>query len=173
MITPPSRQRKFLSRLHSVEKAATFAAFVVLIGAIFLDVVYREITGVGLHWARQVGVYANIVVVMLGLGLASAGGTHLRPRFADRWLPHRWEPVLVRVQEALMALFSLGFGLLALQITQQAWHLQERSILIGVVVWPIMAVMPIAFFVATVRHSLYAWSPQLRPEDLPGQEQGP
>ncbi|MDJ0653895.1 MAG: TRAP transporter small permease [Xanthomonadales bacterium] len=165
MITVPSRQRKFLQRLHSVEKAATFLAFLVLIGALFLDVVYREFTGVGLHWARQVGVYANIVVVMLGLGLASAGGAHLRPRFADHWLPKNWEPVLQRLQEGLMALFCLGFGLLALQITLQAWQLQERSILIGVVVWPIMAVMPLAFFIATVRHGLYAWTPELRPDD--------
>ena len=70
---------RFLGWLGSAERAVTGVAFLVLIVAVFIDVLNREFTGTGLHWARQAGVYANVFVVMFGLGLASAGGAHLRP----------------------------------------------------------------------------------------------
>ena len=78
-----------LKRLVKAEKWISFVAFTLLITVIFADVVSRELTGSGMHWARQVGVYANIFIVMAGFGLASASGQHLRPRFADGWLPAR------------------------------------------------------------------------------------
>ena len=102
--------KQFLQTLGRVERTTTTAAFALLIATIFLDVFSRELTGVGLHWARQAGVYANIIVVMFGLGLASAGGNHLRPRFADNWLPTRWNPVIVRLQDGLMSAFCLFAG---------------------------------------------------------------
>ena len=80
----------FLNRLAVFERWITGSAFVLLIVIVFADVAVRELTGAGLHWARQAGVYANIFVVMLGFGLASASGSHLRPRFADHWLPASW-----------------------------------------------------------------------------------
>lgn len=85
------RARTLLEWLHRAEQLITFAAFLVMIVVVFADVVSREVTGTGLHWARQAGVYANIFVVMFGIGIASAEGAHLRPRFADNWLPAQWK----------------------------------------------------------------------------------
>ncbi len=105
----------FLQPLGRMERVITTTAFALLIATIFLDVFSREITGVGLHWARQAGVYANIIVVMFGLGLASAGGNHLRPRFADNWMPARWNPIIIRLQDGLMSMFCLVAGSAVLQ----------------------------------------------------------
>lgn len=159
--TPP----RWLAALGQFERVATFIAFTVMVAAIFADVLWREFSGVGLHWARQVGVYANIIVVMLGLGLASAEGAHLRPRFADGWLPAAWDGALQRLSEGLMAAFCALFGMMGSQMVWQAFALQERSILIGVVVWPVMAVIPLAFLIATVRHGAFALNPSWRPQD--------
>lgn len=152
-----------LKRLFKAEKWISFVAFAFLITVIFADVVSRELTGSGMHWARQVGVYANIFIVMAGFGLASASGQHLRPRFADGWLPARWNAVLGGLQEAVMALFCLVFAVVAFQVVTDTYIMQERSVVLRVVVWPFQAVIPAAFALAAVRHSIYALHPKLRP----------
>jgi TRAP-type C4-dicarboxylate transport system permease small subunit len=105
---------------------------------------------------------------MIGFGMASSGGTHLRPRFADHWLPADWEPVLVRLQEAMMALFCLGFAVVAFQVLAQTYAIHERSVVLQVAVWPFQAVIPVVFVIAAVRHGLYAAQPQLRPVERGG-----
>ena len=157
--------KQFLQTLGRVERTTTTAAFALLIATIFLDVFSRELTGVGLHWARQAGVYANIVVVMFGLGLASAGGNHLRPRFADNWLPARWNPVIIRLQDGLMSAFCLFAGGAGALLTWESVQLGERSTLLPVLVWPIMLVIPLAFFLVGIRHAIYACCPALSPRD--------
>ncbi|MEM9529843.1 MAG: TRAP transporter small permease [Pseudomonadota bacterium] len=155
-----------LHRLDQAERIVTAVAFGVMVLAIFADVLAREFTGVGLHWARQAGVYANVIVVMLGLGLASSSGSHLRPRFADSWLPASWEPALVRIAESLTALFFLAFAAFGFRITASAFVLEERSVLIGVLVWPIMAAIPLAFAIAALRHAAFAFNPTWRPPEV-------
>ena len=145
------------------ERIVSFAAFLCMIAVVFADVVSRELTGSGLHWAGQLGVYANIVVVMLGIGLASAQGSHLRPRFADHWLPARWNPVLDRIADGLMAVFCGGFALLSGLVVAETAVLGERSGVLGTLVWPVQLVFPLAFGLATLRHALYALWPELSP----------
>ena len=154
-----------LKLLNKVEQWIGFVAFVVLISVIFADVANRELTGSGMHWARQVGVYANIFIVMAGFGLASAAGDHLRPRFADGWLPASWNMALIRLQEGVMAMFCLAFATVAFQVVAETYSMQERSVVLRVVVWPFQAVVPTAFTVASIRHAIYALRPQLRPSD--------
>lgn len=156
--------QRFLAGISWFEGGVTFLAFIVMVVVVFGDVMVREITGSGLLWARQVGVYGNIFVVMMGFGLASANGTHLRPRFADNWLPKSWDGALSRVQEALMALFCLCFAVLAFQVVTETYELNERAVVMRFVIWPIQAVIPLAFTIATLRHSLFAIWPELRPQ---------
>ena len=157
--------KQFLQALGRVERVITTSAFALLIATIFLDVFSREITGVGIHWARQAGVYANIVVVMFGLGLASAGGNHLRPRFADNWLPARWNPIIDRFQDGLMCVFCLFVSVVGAQLTWESIQLGERSTLLPILIWPVLTVIPLAFFLVGVRHAIYVSCPALRPRD--------
>ncbi len=152
-----------LKRVEQVERAVTFTCFLVLIAVVFADVVSRQIGGTGLHWARQVGVYANLMVILFGIGLASAAGTHLRPRFADHWLPARWSGVLARMQDGVMALFCLVFAVVAAGVVYEGFVLGERSAVLGIVIWPLQFVLPLVFAVATFRHGTYAMYPALRP----------
>ncbi len=156
---------RFLQTLGRVERVITTAAFALLIAAIFLDVFSREITGVGLHWARQAGVYANIIVVMFGLGLASAGGNHLRPRFADNWLPASWNPVVIRLQDGLMSVFCLFAGAAGAQLTWESIQLGERSTLLPILIWPVLLAIPLAFILVGIRHAVYAANPASAPRD--------
>jgi TRAP-type C4-dicarboxylate transport system permease small subunit len=159
-----SRQAaRLLSILQRAEQVLAIVAFLVLVGVVFADVVSRELTGAGLYWASQAGVWANVIVVMAGFGLASSAGANLRPRFTDNWLPHSWEPVLLTLQYAVMALFCLAIGVLAALVVQDSWRLGEVSIDLFLPVWPIQLFMPLAFVVAALRNGLYAALPELRP----------
>lgn len=161
------RTRHLLDSLARFERLVSVLAFVLLVAVVFLDVASREITGTGVHWALQIGVYANLVVVMLGLGIASADGAHLRPRFADRWLPAHWEPVLVHAQEALTGLFFLGFALVGAVVVNETRELAERAPVLGNAVWPLQAIIPLVFALAALRHLAYAFWPDLRPRPTP------
>lgn len=157
--------RGWLQACGRVERAVTFGAFLIMVAVVFADVAARELSGTGLHWARQAGVYANLVVVMLGIGLASADGAHLRPRFADGWLPAAWDPWLNRVSEWLMALFCLAFAVVAGGVVIDSYAMGERSTVLRVVVWPVQTVIPLAFGLAALRHAVFGCYPALRPAD--------
>ncbi len=154
-----------LRGLQKFEKWLAVAAFALLVVVIFADVVSRELTGAGLYWASQVGVWANVIVVMAGFGLASAEGVHLRPRFTDQWLPHSWAAGLVTAQHACMAVFCALIGALATRVVLGSWELGEVSIDLFAPVWPVQLFLPLAFFAAALRHGLYAVFPALRPDD--------
>ncbi len=157
--------QRVLAALLQVERAVACTAFVALVVVIFADVAIRTVWGSGLFWAGEVGVYANIVVVMFGIGLASAANAHLRPRFADHWLPRSWEPFLAHIGELLMALFCLAFAIVAFDLVRETFEFDMRSKVLRIVVWPIQGVIPLVFGLATLRHGLWALWPDLRPEE--------
>ena len=164
MSSTQRRVRSVLARLSQIERIVCFIAFALLSSVVFIDVMLREVLGNGLPWSRQVGVYANIVVAMIGIGIASESGGHLRPRFADHWLPAQWEPGLVRVQEGVMALFCLLIASLATQLVIESFGMHEISTVLRTPIWPFQALIPLAFFIGAVRHIAYACYPQIRPE---------
>lgn len=159
----PVLVHRLLSRLGSFERGLAVIAFLVLVTVVFLDVVSREIRGTGLPWALQLGLYGNWVMVLMGLGVASADGAHLRPRFADRWLPATWEPGLIRLQELVTALCCAGFLGLAVPVVLETRELAERGPVLGNLLWPLQAVLPLVFGLGALRHGLYALWPGLRP----------
>lgn len=155
--------KTFLAMLHRAERAIVILAFCGMVSVVFADVLARELTGVGLPWARQVGVYFNIFVVLFGIGLASASASHLRPRFADGWLPARWEPQVGFLTEAVFAMFCLCFAIVSLGVVIESVQLDERSEIIRMPIWPVQAMIPMVFLIAAIRHAIYASVPSLRP----------
>ncbi len=160
-----ARAARLLTVIAAVEKLLCVSAFVVLVVVLFADVVSRELTAAGLHWAPQIGVWANVFVVMAGFGLASAAGAHLRPRFMDGWLPAAWEPALAGLQHLLMALFCVAIGAVALAVVAGSFRLGEVEIALFLPVWPVQAMLPLAFFTGALRHAVYALYPALRPTE--------
>lgn len=156
--------QRSLAGLYQLERAIACGAFGVLVVVIFGDVLIRTIWGSGLYWARQIGVYSNVIVVMFGIGLASASNSHLRPRFADNWLPKSWAPFLAHFGEVLMALFCLTFTVVAFDLVRETFQLDVRSVVLRIIVWPIQGVIPLVFALATLRHGMFALWPDLRPE---------
>ena len=155
--------RRFLAGLRLAERTLCVLAFAVLVTIVFADVVSRELTNAGLYWASQSGVWANVMIVAVGFGLASADGTHLRPRFADSWLPARWSGVVVTLQHSLMSAFCVAAALLAYRVVFESQQLGEVSLDLFVPIWPVQLLLPVALTAAAVRHGLYARFAALRP----------
>jgi len=156
---------RLLAAIRAGEVALTTAAFVVLVVVIFSDVLWRWTTGSGIFWAREVGVFANIVLTIIGIGIASSDGTHLRPRFFDGAFPARWDGGLTRIQELLTA---TGFALLAwvaVGVVQETMALEDRSIVLRWLVWPVQLVLPVAFALGALRHCIFGLVPTLRPAE--------
>ncbi|MCU0758373.1 MAG: TRAP transporter small permease [Steroidobacteraceae bacterium] len=160
---PPAGLVRLLAALRAGEVALTTAAFVILVLVIFADVAWRWISGSGIIWAREVGVFANIVLTIVGIGVASADGTHLRPRFFDRVFPSRWDGVLTRIQEGLTALGFAVLAWIAILVVRETVELQDRSIVLRWLTWPVQLSLPLAFLLGTLRHAIFAAFPVLRP----------
>ena len=155
--------RKLLQLISVFERSACIAALAFMSVLIFIDVLLRTFLGTGLHWIGQTAVYANMVVALLGIGLASASAAHLRPRFADNWLPLSWQPLLISIGEAITACACLGFVYLSVHLVFETYQLQEISTVLRTLIWPVQLLLPLAFFLAAVRHACYALNPDLRP----------
>jgi TRAP-type C4-dicarboxylate transport system permease small subunit len=159
----PVFARRLLAVLAQVERVLCVSAFLLLVAVLFADVLSRELTAAGLYWAPQIGVWANVFVVMAGFGLASTAGAHLRPRFADDWLPQAWGRALEFLQHFVMALFCLAIAGVALSVVVGSWRLGEVELNLFLPVWPVQAILPAAFLAGALRHFIYAFCAELRP----------
>jgi len=157
--------KRVLVLIGRVERWLCIIAFAVLVAVLFADVLSRELTAAGLHWASQIGVWANVAVVMAGFGLASASGAHLRPRFLDAIFPDSWDSGLRRLQHIFMAVFCAAIGFVSFVVVFESYRLGVVEITLFMPVWPVQALLPLAFFVATVRHLIYAVFARLQPAE--------
>ena len=156
-----------LNGLRRTEQCICALAFATLVTVLFTDVLAREITGSGLHWATEAGLFANVLLVMAGFGLAGAGDTHLRPRFADGWLPSAWQPLLQQVGYLLTAVFCGVLCASTFSMVLTTAGLEDRSVQLGWPLWAVQAILPLAFGSATVRYICFGIWPALVPLRLP------
>lgn len=154
-----------LKQMRAAELAACFVAFSAMAIILMVDVAMREILGAGWFGASQRAVFAMVIVVFFALGLATADGVHLRPRFADGLIPKRWEPLLLRVADVITASFYLFVAVLAFYVVRDTYELDEHTSTLRWVVWPFQFVMVVAFGMSGLRHIIYLIFPPLRPSD--------
>jgi TRAP-type C4-dicarboxylate transport system permease small subunit len=154
-----------LQKLMALETAILLTAFAILVTVTFTDVALRTFTGSGLLWSRDVGIYANIWLSMLGIGIASSQGSHLRPRFMDSWARSSWAAWLPRVQELLTAAGFLVLAVIAARVVADTRELGDSNSVLRWPIWICQLCMPIALGFAAFKHSLFALYPALRPQE--------
>jgi TRAP-type C4-dicarboxylate transport system permease small subunit len=157
------KARNFVEQIYKFERAIAILAFSVMTLVIIADVIIRKVAGVGIAGATRIAVYAMIVTALISFGLASHNGRHLRPKFTDRLLPESWNLQITSIQESVHVLFCLVFAVVSLSVVYDTYLLEETSRMLRIVIWPMQSVIPLAFFVGFVRHSLYALYPEIRP----------
>lgn len=153
----------FLDRLRTFEQFLCFSAFMVMAGALIYDVLKRQITGSGAFGAPQVGVIGMIVVSYIGIGLASASGSHYRPRFADKVFPARFEPLLERIGEFGFALFCAVLAGVAAKVSLESCDLNDVSPVLRNPIWPVQMTIALGFGLVALRHFMYGIFPAIKP----------
>lgn len=156
-----------------LEQAGTTLAFFVMVAVLALDIFGRELMGSGKIWATPIAVYSNVLIAFVGMGVASSAGSHLRPRFFDALAPKALDATFERFTDAGFALFCVGAAYLSWRITRESVQLEETDPVLQWQIWPFQMVLIAAFVLATLRHSIYAAWPALRPAHSGGESAPP
>lgn len=154
--------RTFLHYLRIFEQTLCFIAFLVMAGALMGDVLKREITGSGWFGAPQVGVVGMIIVAYMGIALASANGSHFRPKFADVVL-RRWDNLANRIGDFGFAIFCGFMAWVAFDVAAESYDLQDVTSVLRWPIWPLQGVIVLGFGLVAIRHILYGVFSELRP----------
>ncbi len=157
--------QSFLKKLRMGEQFVAFLSFSVMALALIFDVLMREASGAGFFGSAQVGVFGMVVASFIGIGLATADGAHLRPRFADNLFPSEWGGVISRVGDVLTAAFYFFVAVVAVAVVRDSFELGDVTSTLRVVIWPFQTAIVIAFFIGGVRHVLYVFFPELKPHE--------
>ena len=165
--------RWLLSALTRFEQVGTTLAFVVMVGVLGWDILGRELLGSGKIWATPIAVYANVFVAFIGIGVASAGGAHLRPKFFDKAVPAAWNGFFERLTDAGFALFCAGAAWLCLRMLNDSVKLEETDPVLQWQIWPLQTILVAAFGIAVLRHGIYTLWPALRPLPSAGENAPP
>jgi TRAP-type C4-dicarboxylate transport system permease small subunit len=155
----------FLRRLQAAEQAVAVAAILACAGALIADLLGREVFGQGLFGAQRAAVHLSFVAGMLGFVLATGKGAHLRVKATDALLPRQWAPGIERLGSLVSAAILGALAWYATRFAHQTLTVGERSVTLGIPIWPLQAVMVYAFVSAGLRHLAYAWAPNLRPAE--------
>lgn len=152
-----------LRGLWYLEATVCVLAFAIAVLVLMADVVGRELWGHGLFGAQRIAVWATAVTGLVGFGLITAESGHLRPRFADGWLPQRAEPVVGRVADIISACICVFLGIYAIEFVRSSHALGERGVGIEILLWPLQLILPWMFLSSAFRYICFAAKPALKP----------
>jgi len=155
--------RSVLKGLWYLEATICALAFAAAVIALMADVVGREVFGHGVFGAQRVAVWATAVAGLVGFALVTAESGHLRPRFADGWLPRAAEPVIERVADLVSATICVFLGSHAIDFVRSSYELGDRGVGITILVWPLQIILPWMFLSSAFRYLCFAAWPDLRP----------
>jgi TRAP-type C4-dicarboxylate transport system permease small subunit len=163
-IAMQDKVKTFLNGLRIFEQSLCFVAFLGMAGCLIYDVLKREITGSGAFGAPQIGVIGMIVVSYIGVGLASAAGSHYRPQFADKFFDEKYNRLLNRIGEFGFAIFCGFMSFVAAKVTIESFGLNDVSPVLRWPIWPVQSTIAIGFGFVALRHFLYGVYIDLKPE---------
>jgi C4-dicarboxylate transporter, DctQ subunit len=155
--------RQFLKWMWRLEATICVVTFSVTAVALIADVLGREFFGDGIFGAQRVAVWSTAIAGLVGFALVTAERGHLRPQFADGWIPARFEKGFDRFADVLSAVICIVLGVYAAWFVQSSAQLNERGLAIPILVWPIQLILPWMFFSSALRHLVFTGFPELRP----------
>lgn len=167
---------------HRIECWVAVVCFAFIALIMVLDVLGRELLGpvlaalgidigpTGIFAAGRLAMIALIIGSFMGVGIATATGSHLVPRVAYGWVPAGWSAALDRIADVVTGLFLLGFVWFGLVFVMSTAATGLRMPVLDWPVWPLQAAIPLGFLSAALRYFVYAAWPELRPEPPEFQE---
>lgn len=159
------RVSRFIAVVTATERAIAFTAFSVMLVVLLADVIGRELFSEGVFGSVRVAVYALILCAMSGFGIATATGGHLRPKFMDGVLRGHLQVLGSRLGQVLSAAILLYLSYAAWQMVAFTRMIEERDLVLDILVWPVQMVLPLGFVLSALRHLCFATFPALLPNE--------
>lgn len=151
--------------ITKIEMGIAFVAFIAMVGALAADVIGREILGHGVFGAVKFGVYALIYCAMAGFGIATASGSHLRPKFLDGITPSFLDGPVTRAGQFASAGILLMLAYAGWTFVAFGMMIEERDVTLDWLIWPIQAAIPIGFVLSALRFIAYGIWLDLKPAE--------
>lgn len=171
---PPGVVR-LLAGWHWLECTLALAAYIVIMALLMSDVLGRELLGpllrllglyagpTGVYGSQKIALYAMVVGAFLGLGIATATGTHLLPRVGFGWLPKAWAPQVDRIADLLTCLVLCIATWYAFVFVASSRELGLTVAVLEQPAWMIQIVIPVGILSAALRYFIFAVWPSARP----------
>jgi TRAP-type C4-dicarboxylate transport system permease small subunit len=178
----PDWLRQTLTVWHRIECWVAVVCFAFIALIMVVDVFGREVLGpvlaalgidigpTGIFAAGRLAMIALIVGSFMGVGIATATGSHLVPRVAHGWVPAEWNDALDRIADLVTGLFLLGFVWFGVVFVISTAETGLRMPVLDWPVWPLQSAIPLGFLSAALRNFVYAAWPELRPRPPEFQE---
>jgi TRAP-type C4-dicarboxylate transport system permease small subunit len=178
----PPVVRRVMDTWHKLECWIAVACFAFIALIMVVDVFGREIVGptldalgidagpTGIFAAQRFAMIALIIGSFLGVGIATATGSHLVPRVAHGWVPKEWGPAMDRIADVITGLFLLGFVWFGVVFVRSTAETELRTPVLDWLVWPIQTAIPLGFLSAALRYFVFAAWPAVRPRPPEFQE---
>jgi TRAP-type C4-dicarboxylate transport system permease small subunit len=172
---------RLLAGWHRAECMLAVAAFALVALLLVADAVGRELLGplvaalggsagaIALVGGTKAAVYALVVGIYAGIGVAAASGAHFVPRVGRGWLPARWNPTIERLGDLVTALVWLAAAVYAAELVRATHASGLRAPMLQWPVWTVQLALPIGFASAALRYLCFAWWPQTRPRRPAGE----
>ena len=169
---------QFVARgVDRIERTALAVLVTGMVALATLQIILRNVWHTGLNWAEPLLGMALLWLTMLG-ALAAAGlGRHLSIDLAVALVPQRWSTWLTRATSLFAAVVC---GLLAWAAGRYVGFQREMdmSMLLGLPVWKHYLVIPVVFWLMTLRFAARAilpttWISVKEEEGLPGEGRTP
>lgn len=155
----------FLNRLFRFESLIAVIAYAIITTALVADIAARELFHYSIWGIQKIAVYSAIAAGLVGLGLATAKGKHIRPKFTDNWAPKPWTRNLARIGDTIACLTFVGAGYYSILLVQDSYGFGFLAPVLDWPIWPFQLILPYTFFSTAIRHGAYALLPDLRPQE--------
>lgn len=158
--------KSFLAVLYRIEALVAAVAYAVVATLLIGEIVAREVFYTSIEGSLQIAVFGAVFAGFLGMSLATARNSHLRPQLADGWVPKSWDAGMSRMADVLSAAIFIVVGIFAILYVRETMITGERAAVLYWYVWPIQLVIPYAFLSSALRHIAFAIWPDLKPENI-------
>lgn len=119
---------------------------------LFIQIIAREIFNHSISWSEESAVYLFVWFVFFGASNAIRIEAHNRIDFQYKYLPKNIVTLFKLVAELAWLVFNLYFFYLSYDFVFNKMNLYWKSQTIGIPMKMIYMIMPIAFFLMTLRH---------------------
>ena len=145
----------FLKVTQRIEEAVAAAAFILMFGIIFVEVLLREAFDKTLSGSEEIAIICSVVAGFVGFSLVTGAGTHLRATFLDALVSERHERIIVRYSDLVSAILLMGLAIVALTYVRESYVYGDRIPILLWKLWPFQITIAYALGVSALKHLVF------------------